>query len=145
MNNINSRVNFFYQSSKIQLKNKTRLKNFIYSLLKKEGKTLTLVNFIFCTDKELKTLNYEYLKHDFFTDILTFDLSEKRGEVIADIFISVERIQDNAKRFNISITKEFHRVIIHGLLHLCGYKDKKKVDIQKIRAAEDKYLAEYFK
>jgi probable rRNA maturation factor len=141
---INKRVYFFSHSLNIPLKDRKKFKSFADYILRQEGKRLNLINFIFCTDEELRKLNNDFLKHDYYTDILTFDLSESKKDVTADIFISVDRTRDNAKSFSVSFSRELHRVMIHGLLHLCGYKDKKSSDIKKIRARENWYLMKYF-
>ena len=142
---IDKKVRFHSQSINIALKDKKKFKSFVANILKVEGKSLKLINFIFCSDEELRKLNYDFLKHDYYTDILTFDLSVNKKNIIADIYISIDRTKENAKCFNVSFSKELHRVMIHGILHLCGYKDKKKSDATKIRKAEDKYLANYFR
>jgi rRNA maturation RNase YbeY len=141
---INKRVHFFSQSINIPLKDRKKFKSFVKYILTHEGKRLTLINFVFCTDKELRKLNNDFLRHDYYTDILTFDLSESKKDITADMFISVDRTRDNAKAFAASFSKELHRVMIHGVLHLCGYKDKKNSDIKKIREKEDWYLSKYF-
>ena len=138
------KVYFFSQSLNNPLKRRNKFKGFVGYILKHEGKRLNLINFIFCTDEELKKLNNDFLKHDYYTDILTFDLSESKKDVTADIFISVDRTRDNAKSFSVSFSQELHRVMIHGVLHLCGYKDKNSSDIKKIRAKENWYLLKYF-
>ena len=142
---INKKVYFFSQSLNARFKDKTKFKNFVNYLLKNEGKNIALITFIFCSDEELRKLNNDFLNHNYYTDILTFDLSDSKFEITADIFISIDRVKENSKLINISFSKELHRVMIHGLLHLCGYKDKKKYDIEKIRATENKYLSKYFK
>ena len=141
---INKKVRFFSQTLNNPLRNRNKFKSFVDYVLRQERKNLNLINFIFCTDEELRKLNKDFLKHDYYTDILTFDFSESRTAITADIFISIDRIRNNAKIFSVSFSKELHRVMIHGMLHLCGYKDKKKSDIRKIRQAEDKYLNKYF-
>ena len=145
MGDINKRVHFFSQYVNIRLKNRKKFKHFVDHILENEGKSLHLVNFIFSTDEELRKLNKDFLEHDYYTDILTFDLSESKKNITADIYISVDRTKENARIFAVSFSKELHRVMIHGILHLCGYKDKKTSDIKKIRKAEDKYLTKYFK
>ena len=145
LGDINKRIHFFSQSLNIPLKDRKKLKSFLGYILRVEGKSLNLINFIFCTDDELRKLNKDFLKHDYYTDILTFDLSENKKNITADIYISIDRTKENAKIFAVSFSKELHRVMIHGILHLCGYKDKKNSDIKKIRKAEDKYLTKYFK
>lgn len=141
---INKKVHFFSESLNNPLKNRIKFKLFVEYLLKQEGKRLDLINFIFCTDEELRKLNSIFLSHDFYTDILTFDFSKNKKEIKADIYISLDRIKENAKTYQTSSLKELHRVMIHGLLHLCGYKDKKISDKKIIRSHEDKYLLKYF-
>jgi rRNA maturation RNase YbeY len=144
LDDINKKVRFFSQSINSQLKDRKKFKFFADYILRHEGKRPDLINFIFCTDEELRKLNNDFLKHDYYTDILTFDLSESKKDVTADIFISIDRTRDNAKSFSVPFSRELHRVMIHGLLHLCGYKDKKSSDIKKIRARENWYLIKYF-
>ena len=126
------------------LKDRTRLRKFIGKMVKKEGKPLAELQYIFCSDAYLLAINREFLQHDFFTDIITFNLSEKSQPINAEIYISVDRVRDNAANYNSSFKKEFHRVIFHGVLHLCGYKDKKPKDAQLMRQMEDKWLKSYF-
>ena len=125
------------------LKDRTGLKKFISQMVKKEGKQLTGLNYIFCSDNYLLDINKQYLQHDFFTDIITFDLSEKGQPINAEIYISVERVRENAGNYSSSFRKELLRVIFHGVLHLCGYKDKKPKDAKLMRQMEDKWLALY--
>ena len=141
---INKRIRFFPTGIKFSFKDRKKFKNFIDLIILQEGKKLKTVNFVFCTDLQLRKLNKTFLNHDYFTDILTFDLSENKKLIIADIYISVDRINENSKIFHFSFNKELHRVMIHGLLHLCGYKDKKKIEKKQIRIKEDKYLSLYF-
>ena len=144
-NDMNKKVRFFSQSFTVSFRNRKKFKSFVEYILTKEGKILNHINIVFCTDEELRMLNIDFLKHDFYTDILTFDLSKINEEITADIYISLNRIRENAKIFNVPFSRELHRVMIHGILHLCGYKDKKSFDFKRIRAAEDKYLSKYFK
>ncbi len=125
------------------LKDRTRLKKFIGQMLKKEGVPLAELQFIFCPDDFLLTINREYLRHDFFTDIITFDLADKGQPVNAEIYVSVERVRENAAEYRSSFKKELHRVIFHGILHLCGYKDNKPKEIKLMRQMEEKWLALY--
>ena len=143
--NTTKKIHFFSQSFNIPIRNRKKFKFFVDSLLLQEGKKTKSISFIFCTDNELIKLNNDFLKHNYYTDILTFDLSESNYEITADVFISIDRVKENAKIFRVSFKKELHRVMIHGLLHLCGYKDQKKSDVKKIRLIEDKYLSKYFK
>ncbi|MDX1903199.1 MAG: rRNA maturation RNase YbeY [Thermonemataceae bacterium] len=98
------------------------------------------MNFIFCDDAYLLQINQEYLNHDTYTDIITFDNAEKKGVLESDIFISVERVKENAQNLQIDFEQELRRVLIHGVLHLLGYKDKNKTQEQEMRAKEDEAL-----
>ena len=109
------------------------------SLIENELKIPGDISAIFCTDEYLLEMNKEYLDHDYYTDIITFDYTE--GEVISgDLFISIERIADNAEKFNTTLLKELYRVVFHGVLHLAGYKDKSEEEASKMREKEDYYL-----
>jgi probable rRNA maturation factor len=125
------------------LKDRNRLRKFIGKMVKKEGKQLAELQYIFCSDAYLLAINRQYLQHDFFTDIITFDLSENGQPINAEIYISVERVRDNAANYNSSFREELHRVIFHGVLHLCGYKDKKLNEAETMRQMEDKWLKGY--
>lgn len=139
-----SKVCFFFQGVKVNFTNRAQLKKYIQLLFKKEGEKLESINYIFCTDKALLEINRQFLTHDFYTDIITFDLSETNA-IQAEIYISVDRVRDNALKLGVSFKSELHRVIFHGVLHLCGYKDKTKGDKEKMRDKEEFYLARYFK
>ncbi len=123
---------------------RTILKKNIQVIFRKEGKNLEFINFVFCSDKVLLKINRKYLKHDYYTDIITFDLSET-GAVMGDIYISIDRVSENARKLGVSFKSEIHRVIFHGVLHLCGYNDKTKAEMKKIRKKEEFYLAMYLK
>ena len=127
----------------VSLKDRTRLRQFLVSLFKKEGKKLGDLQYIFCSDDYLLDINRQYLNHDYYTDIITFDLSEKGHPINAEIYISVDRVRENAANYNSSFRKELHRVMFHGILHLCGYKDKKPKDAKIMRQMEDKWLIAY--
>jgi len=130
---------------KIALADRTRLKAFIESIFKKEKQSLGNLSYVFCSDDYLLDINRSFLQHDYYTDIITFDLSEPGAKKIdAEIYISVDTIRDNARRFNTTITRELHRVIFHGVLHLCGYKDKSSRDQALMTQKEDYYLSQYF-
>ena len=139
-----SKVYFFYQGVKSGLQSRTKLKKFIELIFKKEGRPLLSINYIFCTDKALLEINKQFLKHDFYTDIITFDLSES-DEIAAEIYISVDRVRDNASLLGVSFKSELHRVIFQGALHLCGYSDKTKDQKAEMRGKEDFYLLSYLK
>lgn len=102
------------------------------------------ISYIFCSDDYLLNINKEYLKHDFFTDIITFDYSEEKI-ISGDIFISVDRVNENADKYKISLENEFLRVIVHGVLHLMGYDDKNLADKIEMTKKEDFYINRYFK
>jgi probable rRNA maturation factor len=133
-------VNFFQEEVSFTLKDKLKLKKWIKETIESEGYKLKELNFIFCSDEYLLQINQQYLDHDTFTDIITFDNSEEEGKIIGDIFISIERIRENAKTFNVTEERELQRVIIHGTLHLLGYPDKKPADKKVMTGKEDFYL-----
>jgi probable rRNA maturation factor len=140
-----TKVHFHFLERGFTLSDRTRLKHFIASLFKKERNPLAEINYIFCSDDYLLAINRQYLKHDFYTDIITFGLSEPGEAINAEIYISVDRIRENARQLGLSLKNELHRVIFHGALHLCGYGDKKKGEAVVMRKMEDKYLGLYFK
>jgi len=129
--------------SNFSLGSRGKLKAFITSRLKKERVKIESINIVFCDDNYLLKLNQQFLEHDFYTDILSFRLSSTRKPLIAEIYISIDRVRDNAKNLNSSFRMEIHRVIFHGILHFCGYKDKSPLDIKKMRLTEDKWLRRY--
>lgn len=133
-------INFFEEDITYQLKQKTAVRKWIAETIKAEGHTLRELNYIFCSDSYLLQINQQYLHHDTYTDIITFDNSEEEGSIVGDIFISIDRIRENAEKFKVSETDELHRVIIHGALHLLGYKDKTRSSKQKMTEKEDFYL-----
>ncbi len=136
-------IKFFFLSNTITLKDRKKLKYFLINLLRREGKKPASLNFIFCSDKYLLDINKKYLNHDYYTDIITFDLSSESKLVEAEIYISMDRISDNAKSLNTTIKKEILRVMFHGLLHLCGYGDKSSKEKKLMREKEDYYLNRY--
>ena len=99
------------------------------------------INYIFCSDSYLLIINKEYLGHDYYTDIITFDQSDQENQISGDIFISIDRVRENAETFNVSFTDELHRVMIHGVLHLIGVNDKTPDEKSEMRKLEDHYLA----
>ncbi len=138
-------VQLFFLEPITVLKARTQLKQFLQTVAKKNGRPIASLNIIFCSDDYLLTINKQFLQHDFYTDIITFDLSEnKKGPVTAELYISIDRVRDNAVQNKAHLYKELHRVIFHGLLHLLGYKDKLKKDQILMRQMEDKLLANYF-
>lgn len=139
-------VQFFFLQPVSVLKQRNILKSFLQKTAQKEGRSIASLNIIFCSDDYLLNINKQYLNHDYYTDIITFDLSEsKKGPVTAELYISYDRIKDNARQMKATTTKELHRVVFHGLLHLLGYKDKSSKDQMEMRKMEDKLLAKYFR
>ncbi|GAC1536467.1 MAG: rRNA maturation RNase YbeY [Sediminibacterium sp.] len=122
------------------LTGKTILKDFIVGLFKKEKKTLASITYVFCSDSYLLQMNRDFLQHDYYTDIITFGLSGKGAPIEAEVYISLDRVKDNARTLGTSFREETLRVIFHGALHLCGYKDKKKSEIALMRQKEEQYL-----
>lgn len=137
-------IQFFFPL-KTSLANRTKLKVFLEGIFRKEGKVLENLNYVFCSDKELLRINRDFLGHDYYTDIITFDLSGNNRETTAEIYISVERVMENARQLGVSFKEELHRVIFHGVLHLCGYGDKNEKLSRIMREREDLYLNQYFK
>ena len=133
-------VRFFEEDITYKLKHKTALKNWIRETISTEGYSLKELHYIFCSDQYLLRVNRQYLDHDTYTDIITFDNSEVEKLIVGDIFISIDRIRENAAKFNVTEADELHRVIIHGALHLLGYKDKNPADKIKMTARENLYL-----
>ncbi|WP_316735600.1 rRNA maturation RNase YbeY [Pedobacter aquatilis] len=134
-------INFFTESIKYSLPQKLKVKKWIKSTIEKEGFKLQELNFIFCSDEYLLGINQQYLNHDTYTDIITFDNSEVEKEIVSDIFISIERVKENAKTFKTNDFDEVCRIIIHGTLHLLGYKDKGKAAKTLMTQKEDEYLS----
>jgi len=133
-------VQFFLEHVKYTLKNKIQIKEWINNTILAEGFQLEELNFILCSDEYLLAINQQYLNHDTYTDVITFDNSEELKTILGDIFISIERIQENAKEFKGTVQLELCRVMIHGTLHLLGYKDKGKTAKTLMTQKEDFYL-----
>jgi rRNA maturation RNase YbeY len=138
-------ISFNKADKTVTLTNRTALKAFIDKAIKKEGLRIERLQYIFCSDKYLLGINKSYLQHDYYTDIISFDLSETKGKLIGEVYISIDRVKDNAKTHKTSLKEELLRVIFHGALHFCGYKDKNPADIKKMRSQEDKWLKYYLK
>jgi len=125
------------------LKDKLLLKTFLASIFAREKTVFKSVSYIFCTDEYLLKLNQKYLNHDTLTDILTFTLSGSSLPIVSEIYISVERVKENASELNVPYESELRRVMIHGILHLCGYEDLSSADKSEMRLKEDYYLSKY--
>lgn len=138
-------IHYYEVDVRSKLKNKKQLSAFIDGLVKEYLPVKkTNLNYIFCNDDYLLEKNQQFLNHDTLTDIITFDLSEKEEELAGEIYISVERVAENASKFSIDYNTELHRVIFHGALHLCGFKDKKKEDKALMTQMENDCLKKYF-
>lgn len=133
-------IRFNYADRKLNGINKSILKEMVKSIFVNEKKKYQLVNYIFCSDEYLLEINRTALNHDYYTDIITFPLHEKGMPIEAEIYISTDRVKENATGFNTSFNKELARVIAHGALHLCGYKDKTKKDVEQMREKEGFYI-----
>ena len=139
------KVQFYFLDRNPVLKDRKKLKTLLSKLFNMEKTQLGNLSYIFCSDKHLLGINKDFLKHDFYTDVITFDLSASKDEVEGEVYMSIDRIKENAKQLHVSFNNEFHRVMFHGALHLCGYKDKTNEEVINMRTAEDKYLKLYFK
>lgn len=133
-------IHLFEEDVTLKIKNKLNIKKWLKETIENEGYKLGELNYIFCSDEYLHQMNVSYLNHDTLTDIITFDNSNIEGKIIGDIFISVDRVAENAKKFEVEFIDELNRVMVHGALHLVGYKDKKKEEQEKMRAKENYYL-----
>jgi probable rRNA maturation factor len=140
-----ARVNFFYQDVKFSFSKRTAIKDFLKKLFFKEGHKLGELNIIFCNDEALLEINRSFLQHDYYTDIITFPLSTGADPIEAELYISTDRVRDNANQVGVSFKEELHRVIFHGCLHLAGYGDKSSQQIKKMREREEHYLRLYAK
>ena len=138
----------FYEQYVIsKLKDQRKRSAFLDTLIIKHIKDIKKIqlSYIFCSDDYLLQMNQQFLDHDTLTDIITFDMSEGGQELQGEIYISVERVKENAQKFDTNYNSELHRVIFHGALHLCGFKDKKDADKKEMRKQEDWCLKEYIK
>ncbi|NVO18607.1 MAG: rRNA maturation RNase YbeY [Bacteroidetes bacterium] len=135
-------IQFSNQEIRYTLKNKLKVREWVKSIFTGEQKKMGDLSYIFCSDDYLHALNVQYLKHDTLTDIITFDYNEAE-KVCGDIFISLERVKENAAKYSRSMDEELGRVMAHGALHLLGYKDKSPADKNKMREKENQYLVSY--
>ena len=135
-------IHFCTEDITFSLKEKLKHKAWLNEVAKQEGKKILELTYVFCSDEYLLQINHEYLNHDTLTDIVTFDNSENPKKIEGDIFISIERVRENGNKLGTSDT-ELERVMVHGLLHLLGYKDKKKEDKALMTEKEDFYIKQY--
>jgi rRNA maturation RNase YbeY len=137
-----AQINFFSEDIDFSLPHPRKTSKWISSAIGREKKKLKELNYIFCSDQHLLAINKQYLDHHTLTDIITFDNRENpKAAIEGDIFISVDRVKENASKFNTDFIEELHRVLIHGVLHLIGYSDKSKQQKMEMRKKEDAYLS----
>ncbi|AWV96992.1 rRNA maturation RNase YbeY [Arcticibacterium luteifluviistationis] len=136
-------ITFQSQDIKFDLKGKLKTKAWLKEVAQKEGFKIQDLNYIFMSDEGLHKINLEYLNHDTYTDIITFDNSEEEGIIESDIFISIDRVKENAESFKTTFDNELRRVLAHGVLHLCGYKDKSDEDAKMMREMEEDSLLSF--
>lgn len=133
-------VSYFYENTPFLFKGKIRNNNWLRLVAESEIRRLGDINIIFCSDNYILDINQQYLGHDYFTDIITFDYCEG-DRLSGDLFISVDSVRENAMEFNQTFERELDRVMVHGILHLIGYDDHTKVQQKEMRAKEDYYLS----
>ncbi|MEP0367912.1 MAG: rRNA maturation RNase YbeY [Cyclobacteriaceae bacterium] len=136
-----SSIEFLTEDISFALPDEKSVSDWLKTVANKEGKNISTLTYIFCSDEYLLAINKEYLKHNYYTDIITFDNSISDEGILGDIFISIDRVKENASEFNEPIERELNRVIVHGLLHLCGYKDKTETEQNVMRQREDAYIS----
>ena len=132
-------INFNYETD-FELQNEDQISNWLTSVIKEEKFNEGEINYIFCDDEYLLKLNIEFLNHDTLTDIISFDYTIGK-QINGDVYISVERVKENANDFNVAFDSELNRVMVHGILHYCGYKDKSDKDEQLMRTKENYYIS----
>lgn len=133
-------IQFSYHQTRFKLLHPRKTSAWIERVVMAEGSRIGSISYVFCTDRYLLKINQVYLNHNTLTDIITFDYSESSKVLDGEIYISVPRVRENAVQFGVDFNTEMHRVIIHGVLHLLGYKDKSSKDKKWMRALERKYL-----
>ncbi|WP_080059660.1 rRNA maturation RNase YbeY [Spirosoma aerolatum] len=136
-------IRFFNEDVPYKLPHKQAVRQWLKQQTEREGYTVGELNYIFCSDEYVLQVNRDYLQHDYYTDIITFDQSEEEGKLAGDIYISVERVVDNAAQLGVPAEQEMLRVLAHGLLHLCGYLDKGVEAEAQMRQKEEEWLRQY--
>lgn len=136
-------IHFFNEDISFVLKNKRKIKAVMGQLMAHYRMIDFEINYIFCSDEYLLKINQDYLQHDYYTDIITFDNSIVAGEILSDIYISVDRVKENATNNKVDFEHEMHRVMIHGVLHLCGLKDKTPAEQKEMHRCEDNWLMHF--
>ncbi|MEO6719948.1 MAG: rRNA maturation RNase YbeY [Ferruginibacter sp.] len=136
-------IQFYNADKPVRLSKRKSLKSYLASLFQKEGSDVESVTYIFCSDEYLLKINQDFLRHDDYTDIITFSLGNESAPTIGEIYISIDRVDENATLLKVIFHVELHRVIFHGALHLCGYKDKTTAEKKLMRKREEFYLKGY--
>jgi rRNA maturation RNase YbeY len=136
-------IHFFSEEIRYTLKEKLTRKRWLKKIATNAGFKIKELNYVFCSDEYLYQMNRDYLKHDTYTDIITFDNSEKKDDIEGDIFVSIDRVRENAKTHTQEVETEMNRVLAHGLLHLMGYKDKTQEEVTLMRLKEEESIRLY--
>lgn len=134
------KIEFYEADVKYQLEKPDKICQWLSDLVKEEKCGIEKIQYIFCSDEYLLNINKQYLDHDYYTDIITFPLNNSTSAILSDIYISIDRVKENANSFDVHFIKELHRVMAHGLLHLCGYGDATDEEKKNMRRKEDYYL-----
>lgn len=137
-------VFFHFTDTSFHFPKRTLTKQAIVQLVQDEGADIQEINYIFCSDLYLLEINKQYLDHDTFTDIITFPYHNDGAPIHSDVYISIDRIRENGKSYGVALLHELHRVLFHGALHLCGYKDKTTAQVKLMRSKEEFYLNRFF-
>lgn len=132
---------FHVKSNDFKVEKKALTKQWLMKVAEGEGRKIGQIDIIFCSDEELLELNRKHLKHDYYTDIITFDYSDRQDIISGDLYISTDRTSDNARKYGIPKENEIKRVMVHGILHLAGYNDHTDIEIALIREKEELYLS----
>jgi rRNA maturation RNase YbeY len=143
MATLKSLIQFFAEDVEHELPNPTKVRRWLKFVIDQEEYDLNSLNYIFCSDEYLLNMNREHLDHDYYTDIITFDTSDDAKLIEGEIYISIERVNENAATNQVKEEEELRRVMVHGVLHLLGYKDESDMEKEKIRDKEDYYLKNY--
>ncbi len=138
-------IQFYTEGLDFELESADKICTWISETIQEEGYNYNQISYIFCDDQYLHTINVDHLSHDTYTDIITFDYTDCTTTVSGDLFISIERVQENADILNIPFLRELYRVMIHGILHLCGYKDSSPEEEEIMRKQEDVYLDKFMR
>jgi rRNA maturation RNase YbeY len=133
-------IRFFTEDVTYEQPKKRATQQWLKKQAEQEGYSIGELNYIFCSDEYLLQVNRDYLQHDYYTDIITFDQSEEESKIEGDIFISVDRVQENATKLSITQKQEMTRVLAHGMLHLCGYGDKSEEEAKLMRSKEEEWI-----